>query len=952
MLDKQIQIYSVDTGNFYSNREAYLHWKNHKLRAEGRWLKNNLKDLEVKLQKMGVAKKDIESIQLGKMVCSNDVREVINQYTERQSQASIKREAIKSTKELLLQLMANKVAANERSGGTHHTRVLNENKVSVKNEISVFDSALTRMINAHPDVLSEDFMVVQVYYFDILQDLICQGGYLYKGEKYRYFTSSAGQIRTKKAVFIKESVWNQYERTIMCGLTLDEINRRGGNNPNKHLAYMALTNSATDHWDNFDISKVIVIEDFETDVFGTYDLVSDEDFSITRTSGNVPITHTDGAGMILPNAFGQAQCNKMLRMPWIKGLLGVFDFKRFIEEHGCSPMIDDIYGVKHDVILEDIQVILCKSQFKMWKYYDSWTQYQEYYHQYGCAAGFTNPEEDRIRNTSINYQMLQTLTDITDDEIRLIAKPSIDKLENMTASIENVLDAFGVTPYNTNKTAFQKSLELYPDLLNDSYCKYYLREIKDSMVKRFKAGKLKVRGKYTFLMPDFYAACQHWFCGIENPEGLLADGEVFCWLFRLDDKLDCLRSPHLFKEHAIRRNVAFRDYGERQELVRQWFTTDAIYTSCHDLLSKILQFDVDGDKSLVVADKTIIDVAERNMQGIVPLYYNMKKAGSRPLDNKTIYDGLIAAFTGGNIGQYSNNISKIWNSDVFISGSEEEKQRATDIVRLLCMQNNFTIDYAKTLYKPQCPRKIEKEIQAYTKSKVPHFFMYAKDKDEGQVAPINNSFVNKLERVIPNPRINCRKLGLKKIDHTLMMSNPDIEFKVKFTDRGKLIKEETDPVIVTYQELVKQYGLALRDTTSQSDYVKPDMMTNSQSKQSLMYETIVKEMLCALDMCGRTRQEIADILVKYLYGIRDDKHKIPLWACYGDLIYENLRCNVKPKTKEVQCVDCGEWFFANMRNNNSCRCDQCRYEHRKQQVSINVKTFRNKSENNNVIKSN
>lgn len=924
MLDKQIQIYSVDTGNFYSNREAYLHWKNHKLRAEGRWLKNNLKDLEVKLQKMGVAKKDIESIQLGKMVCSNDVREVINQYTERQSQASIKREAIKSTKERLLQLMANKVAANERSGGTHHTRVLNENKVSVKNEISVFDSALTRMINAHPDVLSEDFMVVQVYYFDILQDLICQGGYLYKGEKYRYFTSSAGQIRTKKAVFIKESVWNQYERTIMCGLTLDEINRRGGNNPNKHLAYMALTNSATDPWDNFDISKVIVIEDFETDVFGTYDLVSDDDFSITRTSGNVPITHTDGAGMILPNAFGQAQCNKMLRMPWIKGLLGVFDFKRFIEEHGCSPMIDDIYGVKHDVILEDIQVILCKSQFKMWKYYDSWMQYQEYYHQYGCAAGFTNPEEDRIRNTSINYQMLQTLTDITDDEIRLIAKPSIDKLENMTASVENVLDVFGVTPYNTNKTAFQKSLELYPDLLNDNYCKYYLREIKDSMVKRFKAGKLKVRGKYTFLMPDFYAACQHWFCGIENPEGLLADGEVFCWLFRLDDKLDCLRSPHLFKEHAIRRNVACRNYGERQELVRQWFATDAIYTSCHDLLSKILQFDVDGDKSLVVADKTIIDVAERNMQGIVPLYYNMKKAGSRPLDNKTIYDGLIAAFTGGNIGQYSNNISKIWNSDVFISGSEEEKKRATDIVRLLCMQNNFTIDYAKTLYKPQCPRKIEKEIQAYTKSKVPHFFMYAKDKDEGQVASINDSFVNKLERVIPNPRINCRKLGLNKIDHTLMMSNPDIEFKVKFTDRGKLIKEETDPVIVTYQELVKKYGVTLRDASIQTEHMKPEMLTNAQLKQKMLYDTIVRDMIAELDMCGRSREEVADILVKYLYHIRDDKHKMPLWICYGEYIYRNLSAKVKRKTKDVQCVDCGKWFAASVKYNNAARCDECK----------------------------
>ena len=49
---------------------------------------------------------------------------------------------------------------------------------------------------------------------------------MYKGEKYIYFTSSAGQIRTKKTVFIKESVWKKYEKTIMCGLTIDSINKK------------------------------------------------------------------------------------------------------------------------------------------------------------------------------------------------------------------------------------------------------------------------------------------------------------------------------------------------------------------------------------------------------------------------------------------------------------------------------------------------------------------------------------------------------------------------------------------------------------------------------------------------------------------------------------------------------------------------------------------------------
>lgn len=293
--------------------------------------------------------------------------------------------------------------------------------------------------------------------------------------------------------------------------------------------------------------------------------------------------------MMLPNAFGKSQKNMMVRAPFIKGLLGVFDFRKFIEVNGCSPVITDIYGEEHNVIEEDIQVIFTKSQNKLWKFYDSWQDYKEKYKRYGCTAGFTNVEEDRIKDASINYQMLQTLTDITDEEIMEIAKHSIDKLNNISSSIEAIKEAFGVTLYNLNKTSFQKAIELYPDLLNDEYVKVRLREIKDSMVKKYKSGKLRVHGKYTFLLPDFYAACQYWFMGIDEPNGLLEDGEVFCWLFRKDEKLDCLRSPHLDMAHAIRKNIAWNECGEMQQKIREWFTTDAVYTSCHDMISKILQ---------------------------------------------------------------------------------------------------------------------------------------------------------------------------------------------------------------------------------------------------------------------------------------------------------------------------------------------------------------------------
>ncbi len=790
MLDKQYNMYSVDTGHFYSNHEKYLHDMNCKYRRERNYVQNKLPEIEKKLKQFRYTEDDIKNLKNDKTEEVDIIEssyDTVSEYLHWTKLIRHKREKAKESKEKLLTLLSNKVNQNELTDGKNHLRTIKEDSLNDTNIISVFDSALSRTIGIKQDELTDALIVVQVYYFDVFKDISFYG-FIYKGEKYKYFTSSAGQIRKKKAVFIKESVWNKIEKTVMCGLTIDKINSKGGNNVNKHLAYMALTNSATDEWNEFDIDRSIVIDDFETDVYGTFDFVDETDYSITRKIDYVPIPHTDGAGMILPSVSSK---NFMFRAPWIKGLLGVFNFRKFVEVNDYSPIATDIYGQEHDIIKEDIQIIFTKSQFKMAKFYDSWDEYKDAFKKYHCSAGKCNVEEDRIKNAKINYQMLQTLTNITDDEIHLLTQKSFERISNICNSKDTMMDTLGITPYNTNMTAFQKAVKLYPSLLNDTYAKDVIREVKNSLLKKYRSGKLEVNGKYTFLLPDFYAACEYWFGHIDTPTGLLSDKEVFCWLFRRYEKLDCLRSPHLYKEHAIRFNIANEVYGDRSKLIREWFTTDGIYASTHDLISKILMYDVDGDKSLVVADKDFVRIAERNMNGIVPLYYNMRKAEPTQLNNKNIYAGLNAAFTGGNIGIYSNNISKIWNDDIFISGTDSEKSEAIDCVKRLCCQNNFVIDYAKTLYKPEFPHEINEKIAQYTNCKLPAFFEYAKDKDKSQVKKRNGSFVNKIYDRIPNKPINTRGLKLEKIDYQKLMSNPRIICSKEVSD--------------LYDELNKQY---------------------------------------------------------------------------------------------------------------------------------------------------
>lgn len=936
MLDRQINCYSVDTGNFYTNHERRLHWRNKQFRSERSYLHNKIKRLTKQLERkrhtVELGQDDIITTALSlyrQSKCSGvdpkyvkraerELAEFLQRYeldldvmlaedyevdiakleATIAELSAIKEHKIAGaikTKAELKRLIENRVKQNIASGGRDHIRELNESRLTPANIISVFESTLNRTIGAKTNELTDDLVTVQIYYYELFRDLE-YFGFMFKGEHYIYFSSSAGQIRTKKAVFIKESTWLKHQRTIMCGLTFDAINAKGGMNVNKLLAYLALQNSATDIWDEFDIDKAIVIDDFETDVDGTFDFIDDVTYEIKRTTGKAAITHTDGAGMMLPKLGN----NRMIRAPWIKGLLGAFDFRRFIEEHGCNPKLTDIYGVEHDVIKEDIEVIFTKSQFKLWKYYDSWDQYKEYFRRYNCTVSYCNMEQDVIQDNRVSYQMLQSLTDYTEEEFDIMTARSSARLAGLSSNVKNMQAAFGVNPYNQELTPFQEAIKIYPDLLNDEFAKATLREIKDSLVKSYWSGKLDVRGKYTFVLPDFYAACQHWFLGEAEPEGLLRDGEVYTNLFRYDERLDCLRSPHLYQEHAVRYNLAYKGCGERMERAKTWFNTNAIYISSHDLISRILQCDFDGDMLLVVADENFVRVAERNMGGIVPLYYEMKKAGAQLITKESIYDGLISAFTHSNIGIYSNSISKIKNSPEFLGANKEEALRA---IKLLTCENNFCIDAAKTLYMPVRPKEDQALLSRYTSVKLPHFFKYAKGKNDSQVLPPNNSIVNRLFMKITNPRINTRCAGLGKIDYRLMMSDPDIVI---------------DPLVVAeYKKLNSEYHFKINLTGSNLSYLNSYILND-------------------LEQFGYDEVQLSDMLVKELYGIENTPRKQVLWLVFGSIIVQNLKSNIKePFTKLCQCVDCLEYFeINNQYDNSSIRCPRCQKAYRKLQYEI------------------
>lgn len=467
---------------------------------------------------------------------------------------------------------------NSQERGTIQ-RQLNPDDLAPKNVISLFESDLTRSMGIKAGELTEDLIMVEFYFYQVLEDLIHQGFY-HKGEKYVYFSSSAGNLRQHKGLFVKESKYKQIMPKLMGGLSIEEINEKGSLVTNKFLAYLALCNSATDVWEDFDIRKSIVIDDFTTTVRGLCDCIDSTDYSITKKMVDVEIPVTDGAGMM---AHGTT-C--VVRAPWIKGLMVHFDFIQFLKEQ-CTPeqyVVTDIWGAEHNVIEEDIQYIFTKSQIKLNKFYSSWADYQDRFEKNGCEMCRCNVEKQYVPKARLNYQMLQSLSDMTDAEIQSLVKDTNKDIELIGNDYQTTLRLLGADEGASNKNYFQEAVGIYPELFRDAYSKEVLKQTKKSLVKQGKSGRLRVNGYYRFVSPDWYGVCENLFMGVKEPKGLLADGEVSINQFRDGDELDCLRSPHLYFEHVLRKNVINED-------TQKWFDTKCIYTSSYDLISRILAFD-------------------------------------------------------------------------------------------------------------------------------------------------------------------------------------------------------------------------------------------------------------------------------------------------------------------------------------------------------------------------
>jgi hypothetical protein len=771
---------------------------------------------------------------------------------------------------------------------------------------------------------------------------ILNDGIIINGKEYMLFFATTGQVRNRTVTLMRKDFYEKHKGYLTVGLSKDRINthtnsvkKDTGMNVGKYISYNALPLSSSVLPENeIDIDRCIVVNGLETvitDKVKYIDIQVDTngqcyvaDTPKDYQTKEIEIEHTDGAGMFIPEEL-PSSCQ--IRGGYFKGAIFPFDFRLFAKDVANNSIITDAWGDSVDVEKEDIRYILTTSQLKMWKEYDSWEEYKKFFKEYKLKISinsYANPPKEIVTSA---YQYLQTLP--YDTDIKNLCQLAVDDLLKLKTDIDYVKQELGLTKDSVtdedtdenikasesndrdenkqkSNSYIGKALDLYPSLIYDLYVKKKIQSLFNARKNSYMAGKLPIKGYYSYIVPDLYAFCEYLFMGDENPEGLIPKNYIYNKYY--DECGDiknvvCLRSPHLSRYEYPKRKLM------KSVECKKWFAyleSDTV-VSCHDLISKSLQCDWDGDEVLISADENLYEAAKSLPD--VPLYYDMQKAEAQTITKKAIYDTLVKGFDNNVIGESSNAMTKLWNSP----NLKVNPLIYDDAINVFCAHSNYTIDFPKTgknlalgeyeqLYKELIPPEDIRERTKTPKIKYPQFFKSVKNKKKDSLEKYTDSPMDRIAKYIDEQvrrkhytYFDEDKKKLPKFDYRMLMNNE------VGTDKKPLY--EVDRSDSRYLELYnvlnrrkKKKQMICRNIQKEQSRHNVDAVEITAKYDVFHYHCIREIKGLFTDSKGNFNVKLA---VNYMIDMEYNKHEFVttskdiLWKCFGHIIIDNINSNLK-----------------------------------------------------------
>lgn len=579
--------------------------------------------------------------------------------------------------------------------------------------------------------------------------VLARNGFDLNGKHYVRFMVGSGQMRRNTVSFINEELFDYMQERLMCGLN-DKIKTI---NLAKLSAYFALSFSSV-LWVRE--PRVCVIKDFDTVIPNqkvNWINKHEDGNTVEQIYKDIKLNSADGQGLIDPNMarlwaedmhLNYVPCSFVVRTAFIKGNLVPFDFKAYAKEHGVLK-IKDRYGTEYNV--EDVDVLLSESQFKMAKYYSSWEGYLSYHKTYNLKWGVAryNKEYDD-EYVLTNYQYIQVLN-LTKEDISGLVSYTTNWIKNICSGDIKYALTYNVgvknptlsvdSIVNSCSSTFTKAIIKNPEMLKDGFVQRKIyNSIKES-IRQAKIGRIWVRGNYSFMISDPVAQCRS-ALGL-SPDGLLPANYVYSnfWNNRgVDGEICLLRSPLTHYSEVNIQRLANTDE------MKKWYKyiySGIIYNIYDISVVKHADSDFDGDICMSTNNPYFLKGAKREE---LPIMYDKEAV---PTQKITLPNQIRCDVKGldTKVGQITNYSTSMLAMLPLFKGEKQTEQREEIETRLKLLRElqGAEIDKIKGTTPPNFPKswrhwvKINKDDDDITKAekykynsmvvkKKPYFFIY------------------------------------------------------------------------------------------------------------------------------------------------------------------------------------------------------------------------------------
>ena len=552
-----------------------------------------------------------------------------------------------------------------------------------------------------PEFVSVQFANTREY------DDLNRKGFTVNGEKFTWLMCGAGHQRTNRAMYCAERIYKKLDLILQNGANVKEMVLA------KYNAYYALSSSAT-----YPVRKprVCVVADCEIEMEKTVDFVTHGE--ITRCDKKLKFNLFDGQGLISPT-FSKLWANDVgitdyvpsawgVRCAFIKGMCVTFDFARFAHEVARVDTITDVWGKEYFV--DDIDVVLSQSQFKLWNAYEDWEEYEEqlWVNSLSWGVSKVSPNiSDEKTYMMTNYQFLQVLN-LSDDDIAGLCSQTVDWLKGVSCgdlgktklyllgNIANKYDA--EKAYDCVQDNFVKCLLLDKRFVNDEYIRSRVVKSINKKIRESYFGNLIVDGNFMARISDPYAQCEFIFGLPVN--GLLADKHHYCWYWsnRGVEKVVAMRSPLTYKTEA---HLLCLDNTEQCKDWYSYLTSGVVYNVWG--VDCLLEAGADYDFDIVATTDN-----KYFLKGIlgtdIPVTYEAHKPKKEKIDR----EGLIKIAGVGfspEIGLLTNHSTTFHDMQSKYEKGTAQWEELERRLKVCCELQSMQIDKAKGLEIDEIPKE-------------------------------------------------------------------------------------------------------------------------------------------------------------------------------------------------------------------------------------------------------